>query len=316
MTSLSSKALSLLVSLWLGHAAAATAPAQQQTFASPQEAADALFAATQKHDSAALDAIFGPDSQRLLFSGDRYADAAQESRFADSYTQKHTLVPQGPDHVVIQVGEHDWPMPIPIVESDGRWHFDTHAGDEEIIDRRIGRNELGAIQTLLASVDAQHAFFELTKDKTGTGYYADRFISTPGRQNGLYWSPVEGQPDSPLEPLIEAAQDEGYPGEIVSGRQYPYRGYFFRILRGQGANAPGGEKNYAADRSPGANLTDGFAILAWPSSYNSSGIMSFEVNQDGIVFQKDLGPETARVALAITRFDPDLSWARVVVSDQ
>ena len=218
MTSFSSRALSLLVSLWLGHVAAATVSAQQKTFASPQEAADALFAATQKHDSAALHAIFGPDSQRLLFSGDQYADAAQETRFAEDYAQRHTLIPQGQDHVVIQVGEHDWPMPIPIVENDGRWHFDTHAGDEEIIDRRIGRNELSAIRTLLTSVDAQHEFFDRAKQQTGTGYYSSRFVSMPGRQDGLYWPAGAGQPDSPLEPLIEAAQEQGYPGET---RQWP-----------------------------------------------------------------------------------------------
>lgn len=315
MTSFSSKALSLLVSLWLGHAAAATVPAQQQTFGSPQEAADALFAATQKHNSAALHAIFGPDSQRLLFSGDQYADAAQETWFAEDYAEKHTLIPQGQDHVVIQVGEHDWPMPIPIVENDGRWHFDTHAGDEEIIDRRIGRNELSAIRTLLTSVDAQHEFFDHAKQQTGTGYYAPRFVSTPGHQDGLYWPASAGQPDSPLEPLIEAAQEQGYPGELVSGRPQPYLGYYFRMLHSQGPEAPGGAKNYAG-RSPGAHMTDGFAIIAWPASYGSSGIMSFEVNQDGTVFQKDLGPETERIAPRIMQFNPDLSWARIVVSDQ
>ena len=305
------KRLYILLLLSLAPAAIA-APAPQQTFASPEDAANALFAATQTFNPAALRDIFGPDSQRLLFSGDQYADAAQAKRFADAYAQKHAIVAQGQNRAIIQVGEDDWPLPIPIVESSGRWYFDTHAGDEEIIDRRIGRDELEAIRTLLASVDAQHAFLAVTKERTGTGYYADRFISTPGQHNGLYWRPVEGQPDSPLEPLIEAAQDAGYPGEIVHGQPYPYQGYYFRILRAQGADAPGGEKTYAH----GANLTDGFAILAWPATYGASGIMSFEVNQDGIVFQKDLGPQTARVAAAITRFNPDLSWARVVVSDQ
>ena len=248
-------------------------------------------------------------------SGDQVADAAQEKRFADEYAEKHSLERQGQARVVIHVGADDWPLPIPIVEADGRWHFDTHAGDEEIIDRRIGRNELAAIRTLLACVDAQHDFFDLTKQQTGTGYYADRILSRPGKQDGLYRDASAGQPDSPLEPLIEAAQEAGYPGELVNGRPYPYLGYYFRILHSQGPEAPGGTKNYAG-RSPGAHMTDGFAIIAWPASYGSSGIMSFEVNQDGTVFQKDLGPETARIAPRIMQFNPDLSWARIVVSDQ
>lgn len=313
MRSVGLKALTMLLLVGSWPTLAATAPASQQTFATPEEAANALFTATQKHDASALQAIFGSDSERLLSSGDQYADAAQETRFADAYAKKHTLVSQGQDRTVIQVGDDGWPLPIPIVETDGRWHFDTQAGDEEIIDRRIGGNELAAIRTLLASVDAQHDFFDLMKQKTGTGYYADRFISTPGHQDGLYWPAGAGQPDSPLEPLIEAAQDAGYPGELVSGKQYPYQGYYFRILRAQGPEAPGGEKTYAG---PGAHLTGGFAMIAWPASYGASGIMSFEVNQDGTVFQKDLGPETARRAAAITRFDPDLSWAQIVVSDQ
>lgn len=313
MRSVSLKALTMLLLVGSWPTLAATAPASQQTFATPEDAASALFTAAQKHDASALRAIFGSDSQRLLSSGDQYADAAQETRFADAYAKKHTLVQQGQDRTVIQVGDDDWPLPIPIVEADGRWHFDTQAGDEEIIDRRIGGNELAAIRTLLACVDAQHEFFDLMKQTTGTGYYAGRLISTPGRQDGLYWPASTGQPDSPLEPLIEAAEDAGYPGQLVSGKQYPYLGYYFRILRAQGPDAPGGEKTYIG---PGTHLTSGFAMIAWPASYGASGIMSFQVNQDGTVFQKDLGPETARRAAAITRFDPDVSWAQVVVSDQ
>jgi hypothetical protein len=315
MRTFSAKALVLLLLLYLPQPAAA-APASQETFASPEDAANALFAATQKHDREALRAIFGPDSDRLLSSGDKYADAAQERRFADAYHEKHALVQQSQDHFVLQVGAHDWPLPIPIVETNGRWHFDTQAGDEEIIDRRIGRNELAAIRTLLACVDAQHEFFARMKEQTRTGYYADRIISSPGKHDGLYWPTTSGQPDSPLEPLIEAAQGEGYPGELINGRPYPYQGYYFRILRAQGDHAPGGSKNYFAEDVPGAHLSNGFAMIAWPATYGVSGIMTFLVDQDGVVFQKDLGPDTARIAAPTKRFDSDLSWTRVVVADQ
>jgi hypothetical protein len=315
MRTFSAKALILFLLLYLPLAILA-APVSQQTFASPQGAVDDLFAATQKHDRTALQAIFGPDSDRLLSSGDKYADAAQETRFADAYREKHVLVQQSQDRFVVQVGANDWPLPIPIVEDNGRWRFDTHAGDEEIIDRRIGRNELAAIRTLLACVDAQDEFFARMKEQTGTGYYAGRIISSPGKHDGLYWPATSGQPDSPLEPLIEAAQGEGYPGELINGRSYPYQGYYFRTLRAQGEHAPGGAKDYFVGDEPSAPLTNGFAMIAWPASYGVSGIMSFLVNRDGVVFQKDLGPETARIAPATTRFDPDLSWTRVVVADQ
>jgi Protein of unknown function (DUF2950) len=315
MRTFNAKALVLLSLLYLPQPAAAT-PASQRTFATPQDAANALFAATQEHDRAALRAIFGPDSDRLLSSGDNYADAAQESRFADAYRERHALVQQNQDHLVIQVGANDWPLPIPIVEDHGRWRFDTQAGDEELIDRRIGRNELAAIRTLLACVDAQHEFFARMKEQTGTGYYADRIISAPGQHDGLYWPAASGQPDSPLRALIEAAQGEGYPGELINGRPYPYQGYYFRILHAQGEYAPGGQKNYFAENAPGGGMTNGFAMIAWPASYGASGIMTFLVSEDGVVFQKDLGPDTGRIAGATMRFDPDLSWTQVVVADQ
>lgn len=309
------KSIALLLILCLVQAAGAES-VPQQTFASAEDAANALFQAAQTHNRPALKGIFGADSDRLLSSGDKYADAGQEKRFADAYGEKHALVQQSPGHVVLQVGADDWPLPIPIVETNRRWHFDTQAGDEEIIDRRIGRNELSAIRTLLACVDAQHEFFDRMKQQAGTGYYADRIVSSPGRQDGLYWPAGAGKPDSPLEALIESAIGEGYPGELVNGRPYPFQGYYFRILRAQGPHAPGGEKKYFTEYARGTHMVDGFAMIAWPATYGASGIMSFQVDQDGIVFQKDLGSDTARVAATITRFDPDLSWARVVVSDQ
>ncbi|MFL5251594.1 MAG: DUF2950 domain-containing protein [Rhodopila sp.] len=290
---------------------AASAPAVR-SFTSPEEAASALAAATRTHDADALHAIFGSGSETLLSSGDLYADKEQEQRFADAYDAAHTLSPQGEGRMQLIVGENNWPLPIPIVERNGRWMFDTQAGADEIVDRRIGRNELAALRTSLAVVDAQHDYFERAQKRTGTGLYADRLASTPGRQDGLYWPAGPGVPESPLGPLVETAQSEGYPGVIAGGRRSPYQGYYFRMLFAQGPNAPGGAKEY---RQAG-RMTSGFAMIAWPAIYGASGIVTFLVNQDGLVFQKDLGPETEQIAARIQRFDPDLSWALVDLKDQ
>ena len=192
------------------------------------------------------------------------------------------------------------------------WRFDTEAGAQEVINRRIGRNEIGAIRTCLAYVDAQQDYFELFKQVTGQGAYAQRLVSTPGNYDGLYWPPAEGIPNSPLEPLVSRAIEEGYPGETVGGKPTPYYGYLYRILTAQGPNAPEGAMNYIQN----GKMTRGFALLAWPASYGNSGVMTFQVNQDGIVFQKDLGPETAKRASEIMRFDPDFSWARVDITPE
>lgn len=287
-------------------------PPGQQTYASPEDAAAALAQAARTGDQNALRAIFGPGSEKLLASGDRYADDAQLRRFVSAFDEKHALVSQGQERMELEVGADDWPLPIPLVEVDGRWHFDTAAGAEEIVNRRIGRDELSAIHVLLAYTEAQKAYFTWTKQKTGTGEYAQRLVSSPGRQDGLYW-PVSGDaPESPFAPLLAQAQSEGYPGEVVAGRLVPYQGYYFRVLKAQGADAPGGAKSYMHN----GRMTGGYALLAWPAGYGASGIMSFQVNQDGDVFQKDLGPETSRLAAQIVQFDPDLTWARVEVTNQ
>jgi DUF2950 family protein len=307
---------SLAVGSWLllaqgaGHAQAP----RQQTYASPEEAAAALASATRTHDAAALRAILGPDSEKLLSTGDRYADTEQQRRFAAAYDEKHQLTKAGPDHAELDVGADDWPLPIPIVQTDGRWHFDTKTGAQEIIDRRIGRNELAAIRVMLTYVEAQKDYFDLMKKRTGTGFYAQRLISTAGRQDGLYWPAVPGSAESPFGPLVDQAQDEGYPapGALVGGKPIPYQGYYFRILKAQGPDAPSGAMTYVQS----GRMTKGFAAIAWPSSYGSSGIMSFTVNQDGVVFQKDLGTDTERVASGITQFNPDLSWTRVDITEQ
>jgi hypothetical protein len=201
-------------------------------------------------------------------------------------------------------------MPIPVVKQGALWHFDTAAGAQEIINRRIGRDELAAIRVALFYVDAQKDYFERMKQAGGTGEYAQRLISTPNKHDGLYWPAAAGELESPLAPLIGQAIEEGYPGEIDAGKPIPYQGYYFPIIKGQGENAPGGAKAYIV----GGKMTGGFALVAWPASYGVSGIMTFLVDQDGVVFQKDLGERTAALANAMSRFDPDISWARVNVT--
>lgn len=304
----------LAVILWftLAQAAPASAPEPQRNFASAEEAVSAFVAALRNHREADLRSILGPEADRVIDSGDRYADRELHQRFVALYDEKHTIDEKSPGRAELDVGPNDWPMPIPLVENNGRWTFDTKAGAQTVIDRRIGRNELSAIRTLLACVDAQHDYFDLAKQATGTGVYATRLLSTPGQHDGLYWPVAEGETESPLGPLIDAAQDAGYPGELVRGKPIPYEGYHFRILKAQGQNGDGGAKTYIQS----GRMTGGFALIAWPAVFGSSGIMTFMVGPDGDVYQKDLGPETARVAAQIMTFDPDLTWSRVAMTNE
>jgi Protein of unknown function (DUF2950) len=303
--------------LWCGLAQAGFGAASRRTvksFVSPEDAAAALATAARSHDQAALRALLGPDSEKLLSSGDRYADEEQQRRFAAAYDEKHTLVPAGPEQMELDVGNNGWPLPIPIVQR-GRWHrwqFDTESGAEEMINRRIGRNELAAIRVALTYVDAQKDYFERMKQQTGTAFYAERLISTPGRQDGLYWAAAGDALESPFGPLVAQAVDEGYPGANFKGRPIPYQGYYFRVLKAQGPNAQGGPMSYMNAR----RMTGGFALIAWPAAYGSSGIMTFQVNQDGVVFQKDLGVDTSRLAQRTAQFDPDVTWTRVDVTNE
>jgi hypothetical protein len=300
-----------LAGLPLATGVGAAEPAQQ-SYASPEDAAAALAAASRSHDATTLRSVLGPGSEALLNSGDHYADEAAQNRFVTGYEAHHQLVPQGADRTVLDIGINDWQLPIPLVRRNSRWSFDSREGAQEIVDRRIGGNEIAAIRVSLAYVDAQNDYFARKKQQTGTGEYASRLVSTPNRHDGLYWPAEDGQTDSPLEPLVAQAKDEGYPGEITRQKPVPYQGYFFRILYSQGAEAPDGAKNYVRNGS----MTGGFALVAWPAVYGSSGIMSFIVNQDGIVFQNDLGPETGHLVGRMTQFNADPSWARVNLTDQ
>jgi Protein of unknown function (DUF2950) len=299
--------------LWLGvaQAAPANAPEQQRSFASPEEAVTAFVAALRDHKEADLRAILGPEGDRVIDSGDRYADQELHERFVALYDEKHAIDRRGPGRAELDVGANDWPLPIPLVKSDGRWTFDAKSGAQAIVDRRIGRNELSAIRTLLACVEAQRDYFERAKQANGTGVYATRLVSTEGHHDGLYWPVGEGESESPLGPLIDAARDAGYPGELVGGKPIPYEGYYFRVLSKQGPNGDGGAKSYIRS----GRMTGGFALIAWPAVFESTGIMTFIVGPDGDVYQNDLGPETARIARQMTTFDPDLSWSRVDVTN-
>lgn len=290
----------------------ANASSEQRAFGSAQDAVTAFVAALRERHEGDLRAILGPQADRVIDSGDHYADKELHARFLALYDEKHALEQTAPGHMELDVGPNDWPMPIPIVESGGQWLFDTAAGVQEIVDRRIGRNELAAIRTLLACEDAQHDYFERTRAATGTGVYAMRVVSTPGHEDGLYWPVADGDTESPLGPLIDAAHEAGYPAEPVSGKPIPYEGYYFRILHAQGPNGDGGAKSYLHS----GQMTEGFAMIAWPARFKSTGIMTFIMGPDGDVYQKDLGAETAHIAETMTTFDPDLSWAHIALTNE
>jgi hypothetical protein len=280
--------------------AASSAP-EQKTFATPGEAVKALMTAVESGDQDALLAIFGEDSKDLISSGDAVQDKAGRDSFVKSYKTKHSIVTVDANTRLLQVGAKDWQMPIPIVQEGGTWRFDTAAGKQELIYRRIGDNELGAIAACRGFIAAEADYAAVGHDGLPAGIYARRLISEPGKQNGLYWEAKESEPQSPAGAFLAKAGDEGYQ------RSDPYHGYYYRILKAQGAAAPGGAKSYLA----GELLKDGVALVAYPAQYKSSGVMTFMINHDGIVYQKDLGENTTDLAKAVTEYNPDKSWKKV-----
>jgi hypothetical protein len=280
----------------------------QRSFASPDEAIKALEAATAAKDKAALDEIFGPEIHGLL-TGDEVQDANNAQRFAAAMAQSCKPVNEADDKITLEIGTNDWPMPIPLVKADGQWHFDTAAGKEEIINRHIGKDELHAIGVCQAYVAAQQQYASLNPRSDGKPSYALKFKSTPGKKDGLYWASAEGEPASPFGPLVAEAHAEGYVGNTSKG-PHPFHGYYFRILTRQGKAAPGGKMEYMDH----GNLTKGFALVAYPEHWDQSGIMTFIVNQDGKVYQRNLGEKTSRLAAAIKEYNPDSPWT--LVTDQ
>ena len=273
-------------------------------FATPEAAVAALVAALEKNDTAAMARLLGPGTEDLLSSGDPVADQAERAGFLASYKAKNSLAADG-DKMMLTVGDNDWPMPIPLVQRDGQWAWDGAAGADEVIYRRVGENELGAIDVMYGYVNAQNAYASEGRDGDPAGIYALKLLSDEGMHNGLYWPTAEGEPPSPAGPFVAEAAAEGY--AAGTGRT-PYHGYYYRMLYAQGPNANGGAREYFKD----GVLTEGFAGIAWPADYGASGVMTFIVNQDGVVFQKDLGEETATVVETIQKFDPDSTWTAIV----
>ena len=287
--------------LLLGQASFAATP-QQKTFTSADEAVKAAVAAAKADNDKELLAIFGAQAKDLISSGDRVEDKERRSRFIAAYDEKNRLATEG-ENTILTVGKEDWPFPIPLVKKGDRWIFDTAQGREEILNRRIGENELFTIQTLLAVVDAEREYAMKGRDKNGLLEYAQKFVSDPGKKNGLYWDVKAGEPQSPLGPILTRAKSEGYQKE-ASGAVPPYHGYRYRILTAQGKSAPGGAYSYIVK----GKMIGGFAVVAYPAEYGNSGVMTFVVNHDGKVSQKDLGKNTATVAAAMKEYNPDKTW--------
>jgi hypothetical protein len=296
-------ALFLAASLLVSCGKAESPKTERKTFASPAEAGDAFLAAAKAGDQAGLLAIFGPDSNGVLFSGDAVKDKNSLQEFVAAYNQMHRWREIKVGGELLYVGADNFPFPIPLGKNpSGQWVFDTAAGKDEILARRIGKDELTAIAACSAVASAQQTYFSQSHDGDKTKQYAQKFISDDGKQNGLYWPVAAGQPTSPLEDVRDFAKAAGYTN--AGAKPQPFEGYYFRFLTKQGATAKGGAKAYLVN----GHLTDGFAILAYPADYRNSGIMTFVVGTDGVVYQKDLGEKTADIASAIAEYNPGDGW--------
>jgi hypothetical protein len=284
-------------------AGAAWAAGTQKAFSSPADAARELAAAAKAGDIKAMLALLGPGAREIVSSGDPVADRAYYARFAKAYDEANKIEMSGDAKAVLSVGKDAWPMPIPILKTASGWRFDAKQASEEILNRRIGRNELSVIQAAQAYVDAQKEYYLRNPAQDKLLHYAQNFFSTKGRRDGLYYPTGEAETPSPLGELYAKAQAAGYrPGG--TGMPEPYYGYYYRILKSQGPDAKGGAYDYVAK----GRMVGGFALLAYPAAYGNSGIMTFVVNHDGVVYEKDLGPETVAIAAKIVKFNPDATW--------
>jgi len=277
----------------------------QQAFGTPEEASRALVDAAKAGDLKSLLTVLGNDGRDIVSSGDEVADADTRQKFVAAYDAKNRIAMEGDSKAMLIIGPEDFPLPIPLVRKDGQWRFDTAEARDEILARRIGKNELDAIQASLAYVDAQHEYAD--KDRTGAGMntYARRIVSQPGKKDGLYWPASQGEDESPLGELMAQATRQGY--RAGAGRT-PYHGYYFKILTRQGPSAEGGAVDYVVQ----GKMIGGFALVAYPAEYRNSGVMTFLVNHRGTVFQKDLGPQTRKLSEQMNSFNPDATWTRVV----
>jgi len=301
----------LWVSLMLGLGSAPGAMAQepgQKTFSSATEATDAFAAAVKSHNEAAMLAILGPSGRDLISSGDPVADRNNQDAFATKYRASHQFLAAGDGRTFLYIGPENWPTPIPLEQNGSEWYFDTDYGKQEILYRRIGSNELNVIKVCSAIVNAQKDYYAALHDGASEHQYAQKFRSTAGTQDGLFWKVDAGAQPSPLGPLVAEAADEGYHHHLAgSVAPHPFHGYIYRLLTSQGANAQGGARNYIVN----GKMTGGFALVAYPASYRDSGVMTFIVNQGAQIYQKDLGPDTEQIAADVVAFDPDATWQPV-----
>jgi hypothetical protein len=280
-------------------------PSGRERFATPDEAAKAVMGAFETNDVARLTAIFGPDAEKELSSGDPVSDRRDRQVFAVAMRQSWKWNALGADRSELVIGDEEWPLPIPLAKAGSQWEFDSDAGKEELLSRRVGRNELKAIEVSRAYVRFQQEYASQPRDGKAKGLFAQKLRSTPGRQDGLYWRPGPNQPRSPMGGLVADATAEGYDEDKSSS--LPFYGYYFRILTAQGAGAKGGAKNYVVK----GQMSGGFGLIAFPAEYGRGGIKTFIVNQDGVVFETDLGDDTAKVAPTIGTFDPGEGWSEV-----
>jgi hypothetical protein len=294
---------------WMVLSSAAYACAQsanEKTFASPGAAVLALYDAARNQDSQASAALFGSNANDLLHTGDAVADKNMVTNFVTHYDKMHRLVIEPNGSATLYIGAENWPFPIPIVKNNsGAWYFDTGAGKQEILFRRVGRNENDAIEILYSLVAAQRDYASQLHDGDKTQHYAMKFISDDGKQNGLYWKTGDNDAPSPIGPMLAVAEKQGY--TPPQGQPEPYHGYYYRILTKQGAAAKGGARDYVVN----GELTRGFAFVGYPAEYHNSGVMTFIVNQDGVVYEKDLGTDTAKIAAAMADYSPDNTWDKV-----
>jgi hypothetical protein len=273
----------------------------QKTFSSAEEASTALVTAAQNNDGKAMLEILGPEGKQIVSSGDDAEDTQNRANFAQRYQEMHRLVKEPDGTTTLYIGAENWPTPIPLVSDGKSWYFDTEAGKKEILFRRVGRNEMSAIRVCLELVAAEKEYHSSQHD-----VYAQKVFSDEGKHNGLYWKAADGESPSPIGPLVAQAVVEGYAAKSEEGSRTPYRGYYFRVLTRQGKNGPGGAKSYMVD----GKMTAGFALVAFPAEYRSSGVMTFIVGEDGVVYQKDLGKKTTVVAKAMNEYNPSSSWQK------
>ena len=296
----------LMVSLALLVPSSFAQQGNEKTFASPGDAVLAMYNAVKSGDQQALNAILGSNAGPVLHTGDDVADKKMATDFVRRYDQMHRVVIEPDQTATLYVGAENWPMPIPIVKnSNGAWYFDTETGMKEILYRRIGTNENDAIDVLHTLVAAQLEYGSVIQDGDKAKHYASKFVSDEGKHNGLYWKTSDNEPPSPIGPLLVDAAGQGY--DIQQGKQTPFHGYYYRMLTAQGAAAKGGAHSYLLN----GELVKGFAFVAYPAEYRNSGVMTFIVNADGVVYEKDLGQDTEKIAAGMSEYNPDKTWAKV-----